>query len=99
MGIDGLDIMFRIEKAFGIRIPRGRIYWSEEQRQLKRLPMATGLTIGDIHRRTCELLAEMNVPVPDDSWERVTQCVGGALSISPTTIRPQDRLMEDLGAT
>jgi hypothetical protein len=26
MGIDALDIMFRLEKGFGIKIPRGRLY-------------------------------------------------------------------------
>jgi acyl carrier protein len=99
MGIDALDIMFRLEKKFAIRIPRGRIFWSSEQRQLKQLSMKQTVTVGEVHQRICELLAEMKLPVPDDSWNRVIECVGGALSIPPKNIRPEDRLIEDLGAT
>ncbi|HEY2587343.1 MAG TPA: hypothetical protein VGI81_16475, partial [Tepidisphaeraceae bacterium] len=56
-------------------------------------------TVGDIHRRLRDLLREQGRPVPRDSWELVARCVGEALSIPPEDIRPEDRLVEDLGAT
>ena len=98
MGIEALDITFRLEKAFGIRIPAGYLYWSAEQRLLKPLPRSTA-TVGEVHQRICELLVGMKPPVPDDSWELVTKCIGGALSIPPNGICAEDRLIEDLGVS
>jgi hypothetical protein len=99
MGIDGLDIIFRLERAFNVTIPAGRIYWSDEQRRLNKFDRRTTVTVGEMHHRMCDLLREMKHSVPDNSWDRVAKCVGDALQVAPTSIKPQDRLIEDLGAT
>lgn len=98
MGIDALDIMIRLEQVFGVKIPGDRAYWSEEERQRKRSGTTTA-TVGEIHQRVCDFLREVGLPIPDNSWERVTRCIGDALMITPTDINPEDRLVQDLGAT
>jgi hypothetical protein len=99
MGIDALDIVFRLEKAFDVRIPAETLYWSDTQRLKRFANRMSSVTVADVHQRVCDLLVEMKLPVPDDSWERVTRCIGGALSIPPSTLRPGDRLIEDLAAS
>lgn len=80
MGIDALDIIFRLEQAFDVKIMRGRVYSSEEVNSGFKSP-AGDVTVGEIHQRICDLLREMKLPVPQDSWRRVTQCIGDALKI------------------
>jgi hypothetical protein len=96
MGIDGLDIHFRLEKEFGGKLPH--LYWSADELRMKKLPRVDP-TMGDIHARLCAFLAETHRPVPADSWSRVQKCIGEALAIPPEQIQPHHRLLADLGAT
>jgi acyl carrier protein len=101
VGIDALDLAFRLEKAFGVTLPRrklNRLYFSGEQLVQKRLPKVDP-TIGEIHSRFCQLLVEEGVNVPADSWDRVRQCVAACLSIDKTDIQQESRFYTDLGAS
>ena len=95
MGIDALDIGLRIERAFNIKIPGFRLYTDSGEHEG---PNHDPLTVGDIHRRLCILLAEMGRPVPPESWEIVTRCIGEALQFPSNQIRPEDRIKHDLRA-
>ena len=98
MGIDFLDIVFRLERSFAVKIPRGRLYWTREQVNRGDFPN-TDPTAGEIHARMCELLREQNRPVPSESWQRVCRCIGDCLGIGPDTIRPEHHLIGELGAS
>ena len=72
MGIDGLDLVFRIEKSFGVQLTRSnevlRLLLTEEQLRLQpKQQQYTHATVGEIHQRLCVLLREKNTPVPEDS--------------------------------
>ena len=98
MGIDALDIVFRLEKSFGIKVPRGRLFWTDEQRRRGEDPPGD-VSVGEIHERLSGLMREQNLPVPGDSWERVRDCVAGALGVRPEEVRREHRIVRDLGAT
>lgn len=97
MGIDALDIVFRLERTFEIKIPRGELFYRDGE--ISDRHKWFDITIGEIHVRLCELLRNRALPIPSDSWELVTRCIGEALHVPPTVIRPEHRLVEDLGAT
>ncbi|MBC8108076.1 MAG: hypothetical protein H7Z14_15935 [Anaerolineae bacterium] len=101
MGIDALDLAFRLEKAFCVKLPKrdwNRLYFSDEQLTHKRLPRVDP-TIGEIHLRFCKILIERGATVPTDSWDRVLQCVAECLSIPKAEIRKESRFIADLGAS
>ena len=98
MGIDFLDIVFRLEKSFAVKIPRGRLCWTREQVSRGDFPNYDP-TVGEIHVRMCELLGEQKRPVPSDSWQRVCRCIGDSLAVMPEMIRPEHHLIGELGAS
>ena len=97
MGIDGLDIVFRLEKefSFSLRERGGNLMDASEQAIRKR---PTNVTAGMIHERLCTLLKEHGREVPADSWDRVRHCIAGALGIPLEEIQRGDRIVQDLGA-
>lgn len=93
MGIDILDMSFRIEKEFGIRlsadqftkiaIPRENEFWD--------------LCAGDLHNLICRELRARSKPVPFSSWNRVRLLLARVGSIDPRMITRESRLYRDLG--
>ena len=99
MGIDFLDIIFRIEKAFAAKIPRGVLH--ADVAVLSRRPGRRGrldFTVGGLHEQVCTELARGGYTVPPDSWERVRQCVSDALGVPVEAVRPESLLVSELGA-
>jgi hypothetical protein len=94
MGLDFLDITFRLEKAFSIKLPRG---WHEG------MPFTTtpkfDLRAGDLHDHVCHHLRRANRPVPHSSWTRVKLVLANALGAHPSIIRREKWLAADLGAS
>ena len=68
MGIDFLDIAFRLEKEFGIRIERGELSYC--------------LTVSQMHWLIKEKLAGRNPPIPD--VDAVFQRIGNELKKLPS---------------
>jgi len=95
MGIDMLDLMFRLEKQFHIPIE-----WEPLERVAQRFS-PWDLAAGDIHRVVCDTYVAAGAAVPASSWRRVKlviiHCRPGP--ISPTRITPHTRLVADLGFT
>ncbi|HSI33891.1 MAG: hypothetical protein ACAI43_14930 [Phycisphaerae bacterium] len=98
MGIDFLDIVFRLEKEFSIKLPRAALFWTDAEMRLRRRERPP-LTAGLLHRQLVEFLSRNRLDVPADSWERVRKCLSAALGVKEDEIRPDSRLIEDLGAT
>jgi acyl carrier protein len=98
VGMDFLDIVVRLERAFGTKFERGTLYWTNEQVAAGQFPRSDP-TVGFLHQRVCDELRAHRRSIPSDSWERVRDSVAQALSARPQDIRPADRLIADLGAT
>jgi acyl carrier protein len=101
VGIDALDLVFRLEKAFDFKMPRreaASLYWSAEQIRSK-APRPNDATIGQIHERLCEILKRQGRAVPVDSWQRVQRTVSECLFIPIDQVRAESRFVQDLDAS
>jgi acyl carrier protein len=100
MGVDLLDIHFRLEKALGIRLPRTSLYWTRQEREAGSLYVGKrDVTAGEVHVNLCETLAELGHEVPANSREIVRACLGEALGFAPEEVKPEHLLIRDLGAS
>ncbi len=95
MGIDMLDLMFRLEKQFHIPIE-----WEPLERVAQRFSL-WDITAGDVHRVVCDTCRDADVAVPAGSWHRVKLAILHSCPhrVSPTRITPHTRLVADLGFT
>ena len=105
MGIDALDIAFRLEKSFRVKLSRedsDYMYGRGKPRHEQIEP-----TAGEIHDRLCELLKRKGVGPPADSWVRVQTCIAegiGRRGLFGKKLRPEDVhresfLVKDLGCS
>jgi hypothetical protein len=82
MGHDLLDLTFRAERAFAIRMPRD---WMTRHGVGKN---GHDATLGQFHELLLELCREQNVTPPAESWREVTRIVAdatGAEGVTPDT--------------
>ncbi len=95
MGIDMLDLMFRLEKQFHVPIE-----WEPLERIAKRFS-PNDITAGDVHRVVCDTCRDAGVAVPASSWHRVKLAIIHSCPrpVSPTRITPHTRLYAELGFT
>lgn len=91
MGVDFLDIQFRLEKVFGFE-DLGRSYADFLESK------GVGVTAGDLHDFVCSRLVEEGRP-PHGSWPRLKILLHDALGAKPAEVCRGSRLMADLGAT
>ncbi|MEX0717933.1 MAG: hypothetical protein WD066_15165 [Planctomycetaceae bacterium] len=96
MGIDFLDIRFRLEKRFEVRLDR-----HSETALLATFEAASpeerDFTAGALHDWICEECRRAGRPVPTSSWTRVKLTLAEVLLIAPHEIRRDSRLVRDLG--
>jgi hypothetical protein len=94
MGIDSLDILFRLEKSFNVKIARG-----DTERLLAQAvtPGKTGVRCGDIHVMVLKLCAEQGLPVPSSSWTRVKLCIMHGCRAKAKKVRRDAWLVDDVG--
>jgi hypothetical protein len=93
MGIDVLDIMFRIEKRFGIRIVGAD--WTDLVG--KRSP--PDITAGELWFLVAAKLHEAHLPVPRSCWNAVRVILSQALRVPPREIKKESWLIRELGMT
>jgi hypothetical protein len=86
MGLDLLDLTFRAERSFAIRMPRD---WMTRLGVKKD---GDDATLAQFHGLLLELCREQNVAPPAESWQVVTRIVGDATSADDVT--PDTRLKE-----
>ena len=93
MGLDLLDLTFRLEKAFQIKLPKGSLIeevWDRDRRDLQ---------AGKIHKQLCKMLEEQGRSVPFSSWHRVKVCIAGAVGVSPLRVKLDSWLIKELGCS
>ncbi|MCA9068990.1 MAG: hypothetical protein KDA84_08710 [Planctomycetaceae bacterium] len=90
MGVDWLDIQFRLERRFDIKLNRMDLerLWDEERQDL---------TAGDLLSLVSDTLQTQNRKVSFSAWTRVRLEVAIALGVSPQKIHRESWLIADLG--
>ena len=91
MGLDILDIIFRAEKAFGVKIHRGDI----ERLIGDRRPGE--FTAGQFHEYLCQRCRDSGIPVPWSSWHRGQHVLVDALGVPPSRVKSESDVLRELG--
>ena len=90
MGIEMLDIVFRLERRFGVRLEPS---YFDYLRELGR----TDITAGELFEAVGDRLRAVGRPVPANCWNGVRLELANVLLVSPLSIRRESRLHGDLG--
>jgi hypothetical protein len=90
MGMILLDVEFRAEWAFRIRIPRG---WPE---QLGIREAGDDATLKDMHEYLLRLCREQDVAAPEDSWSRLLDVICDASGANVADLGPETQLIRDV---
>ena len=99
VGLKDLELVMELEDEFGIDLPDARLLYSAEQLKLDPMLPLEDPTVGEIHSRLCDIMAERGRSVPGDSWLRVQKRVMRIFDVSAEEIRPGTKLYADLGAS
>jgi hypothetical protein len=90
MGMDLIDLTFRLEKSFGIAID-GRDW----ETLPKRIPFE--VTAGEMHDWVVELCGLRGVEIPWSSWNRIRLELSHVVNMPPNQIRRASLLVRALG--
>ncbi len=90
MGFVLLDVEFRAERAFKIRIPRR---WPEH---LGIRRDGDDATLKDMHEYLLRLCQEQNVVPPEDSWSQLLDVIVDASGADITDLGPDTQLIRDI---
>jgi hypothetical protein len=90
MGVDWLDIRFRLERQFDITFEQTDFahVWESGRRDL---------TAGELFDVVCVRLQSEGRPIPYSGWNRVRLELARALVVPPHHIHVDSRLVADLG--
>ncbi len=95
MGIDLLDIRFRLEKRFNIALIREQFDVDLWELAHRRQP--PDFTAGEIYELLLQELKRQNRDVPENSWWLFCFCVSEALGLDAREIQPDSLMEADLG--
>jgi hypothetical protein len=86
-GIDWLDILYRLERDFGITL---------EQVDFGSVPTEarSHLTAGQLRDLVAEKLRAAAQPVPENTWSRIVLMLKESLNVDAKRIRPESSLCE-----
>ena len=96
MGIDFLDCVFRIEKAFGLpsrAFVLDRLVIPRDDRGRFAVTCREMLDWVEL------TLRENGRQIPDDCWQRLQICIAGTVACPLEEVTLQSRLVQDLGFT
>lgn len=98
MGVDWLDLTFRLEKRFDIKITRADFEVLDQEISAKRghlkLP---DVTAGEIHDWIVALCQSKGVKKPHSSWTRVRIAFGQTTATVPQRIHRETFIVMELG--
>ncbi len=92
MGLVLLDVTFRVERAFGIRIPRD---WHNDLGLSWKGDKADA-TLSQYYHYILRLCREQNSPLPPDSWSLLVDAVQDASSLEREKVTGETRLIRDI---
>lgn len=91
MGLDLLDLTFRLEKAFGIKVAQADLLKLESGR------FPWDVTAGELHLWVVQICNERGVKFPPSSWNRVRLELAKVVGKPPQVIRRETLVVRDLG--
>ena len=91
MGMDLLDLTFRLEKSFGFKTT------TDDFRTLDSGRHPWGVTAGELHLWVVQLCNDRGVKVPPSSWNRVRLELAKVAGKPPQIIRREALIVRDLG--
>jgi acyl carrier protein len=106
MGVDLLEIRFRIEETFGVRVDPGLFLSLDDSGRV------CACTVGELHERLIraidanrtnamqdrECAPDASRPTDDEVWNSLARLLIDVLAVKPAEITREARLVEDLGA-
>ena len=90
MGVDFLDLQFRLERSFALKLPSG---WLDAIAD----PVRRDVQAGPIHAMIRRSFADDGRPLPPSAWHRVKLCIAQAGGCSPWKVGEQTWLVKELG--
>jgi acyl carrier protein len=95
MGMDVLEIVFRVEDEFGVTLT------PEDFDEVCQRPSAlrSDFRAGDVQFLIGCRLREAGRPVPEDIWERVRSILATITGVERDRVRPESWVVHELGAT
>jgi hypothetical protein len=93
MGMVLLDMTFRVERAFRVRVPKG---W-HEQLGISWQDGGSDATLGQYHEFVLRLCKEQGAVVPAESWPMLIRIVEDASGLDRAQITPETRIVHDIG--
>ena len=91
MGLDDLDIVFRLERQFAVKLTLADL----GKKFLQRTP--PDLSAGELHDWVVAQCVTEGKSVPHSSWRRVKEVLLDAIAAPPSTARRDSLLRADLG--
>ena len=95
MGLVLLDMTFRVEKAFRIRVPKG---W-HQQLGISWKDGGSDATLDQYHQFIQRLCHEQGAAVPADSWPMLICVVEDASGLGRDKITKETKIIRDIGST
>ncbi len=93
MGFVLLDLTFRVERAFKIKMPKD---WPLQLGLSSEEPKSDA-TLLQYHRFVLQLCGQQNVAPPADSWAVLTRIVGNASGLYAEEITTETKMIEHIG--
>jgi len=93
MGFVLLDITFRVERAFKVRVPDA---WTEGLVGIAWGKAGNDATLAEYHAYILELCRVQNVPPPTESWPILVGVIVDATGLNPDRITPNSKLIRDI---
>lgn len=91
VGMDDLDIVFRLERQFSVKLKLAAL----GPHFCRRTP--PDLSAGELHDWVVAQCVAQGKPVPHSSWRRVKVVLLDAIAARPSTVRRDSLLRADLG--
>ena len=90
MGVDLLDVTFRVEDQFGVKLD------NSDWESLFGHRTTFDVSAGELHFLVGAKLGEAGKPVPRSCWNGIRLVLAKTLGIPPNRIKPESRLVRDL---
>lgn len=94
MGVDLLDIRFRIEREFGVRLEMRDLVFPE---QSEKIHDPTAGQLFEFLLRSLPVSEHAAKPTDEELWHRLQLIIADVCYIPPTAVIPTARLHADLG--
>ncbi len=90
MGLEFLDLTFRLERDFAVALPK-RSFLQEADVYRR------DIRAEQVHEGIRTFLKHSSFPIPEDSWQRIQKSIAGTVGLKPEQVMRDSWLIKDLG--